>query len=421
MTVYAVTETLRRLKDPIDLSQELNDLKLTKRVWHRNDRVYTILRYDKTALERSRECIETTGLFRSVILEGENIKCFAPPKSLDRALFTELLAGGECYAEEFVEGTMINMFYDSSLPEDDILGYWEIATRSSVGGDTRFFSNSANEGKTFREMFIEALKEVSKVQGSPQEALKGLKQEYCYSFVLQHPENRIVTEFKKPCLYLTAVYCIDNQTHTIRRIPTEEVLSDSLATWAKIPMQHGQGLTVQDIDGLERIWASEDTHYGITGIMLCDRATGLRSKIRNPEYEKVRQLRGNQPKLQYRFLSLRQGAAEDVKAYLQYYPEDTDAFSNYGKQVREFVQNLHYQYMECKVRKTKDIKIVPYEFRNHVYALHGYYLNDLRPLGRAVTRRVVETYVNELPAARLMFSINYPLAAKQRGTEAPAI
>ena len=421
MTVYTVAEALRRLEDTADLPQELSDLKLTKRLWRRNDREYTILRYDKTALGRSRECIETTGLFRSVVLESGKIKCFAPPKSLDRSLFTELLSGGECYAEEFVEGTMINMFYDSSLPKDEILGHWEIATRSSVGGDTRFFSNSTNEGKTFREMFIEALTEISKEQGSPQEALKDLKQEYCYSFVLQHPENRIVTEFKTPGLYLAAVYSIDDPTRTITRIPTEEALSGSLATWAKTPTLHGQSLTIQDLDGLERIWASEDTDYGTLGIMLCDRATGLRSKIRNPEYEKVRQLRGNQPKLQYRFLSLRQGAAEDVKAYLQYYPEDTDAFSNYGKQVRAFVQNLHHQYMDCKVRRAKDIKLVPFEYRNHVYTLHGQYLNDLRPLRRAVTRRVVEEYVNSLPAARLMFSINYPLGGKHRAAEAPVI
>tara|TARA_Y100000748_G_C15500390_1_gene489803 strand:- start:207 stop:1472 length:1266 start_codon:yes stop_codon:yes gene_type:complete len=421
MTVYTVAEALRRLEDTADLPQELSDLKLTKRLWRRNDREYTILRYDKTALGRSRECIETTGLFRSVVLESGKIKCFAPPKSLDRSLFTELLSGGECYAEEFVEGTMINMFYDSSLPKDEILGHWEIATRSSVGGDTRFFSNSTNEGKTFREMFIEALTEISKEQGSPQEALKDLKQEYCYSFVLQHPENRIVTEFKTPGLYLAAVYSIDDPTRTITRIPTEEALSGSLATWAKTPTLHGQSLTMQDLDGLERIWASEDTDYGTLGIMLCDRATGLRSKIRNPEYEKVRQLRGNQPKLQYRFLSLRQGAAEDVKAYLQYYPEDTDAFSNYGKQVRAFVQNLHHQYMDCKVRRAKDIKLVPFEYRNHVYTLHGQYLNDLRPLRRAVTRRVVEEYVNSLPAARLMFSINYPLGGKHRAAEAPVI
>ena len=420
MTVYTVAEALQKLDDTRDLCQELSNLKLTKRLWRRNEREYTILRYDKAALERSRECVETTGLFRSIVLEDGKIKCFAPPKSLDRSFFTELLINGKCHAEEFIEGTMINMFYDSSLPEDEILGHWEIATRSSVGGETRFFSNSNNEGKTFREMFIETLTKVSKEQGSPIEALKDLNQELCYSFVLQHPENRIVTEFETPSLCLVGVYKIDNQTRTITQIPTKEVLNDSLATWTKVPVVHRQDITLQDLDSLERIWASEDTDYNILGIVLYDQVTGLRSKIRNPEYEKVRQLRGNQPKLQYRFLSLRQGAAEDVKTYLRYYPEDTDAFSNYGKQVQSFMQNLHNQYMKCKVHRTKNIKLVPYEYRNHVYTLHGQYLDDLRPKGEAVTRRVVETYVNNLPAARLMFSINYPLGDRHHTAEAEA-
>jgi hypothetical protein len=421
MTTYNVAEAIQMLSRPGDLPQELRDLKVTQRLWRRNGREYTILRYDKEALDKSRECIETTGLFRSIVLEDGKIKCFAPPKSLDRGLFTVLLDGGECYAEEFIEGTMINMFYDDSLPEDEVLGHWEIATRSSVGGETRFFSNSKNEGKTFRDMFIEALTEITQEHGSPRDALESLNKEYSYSFVLQHPENRIVTEFKTPGLYLVSVYNIDNSTHTITSVSMVEALGDSTAQWVKTPKLYGQNLTQEDLDGLVRLWTSEDSDYSIPGIVLRDRITGLRSKIRNAEYEKVRRLRGNQPKLQYRFLSLRQGAAEDIKAYLQYYPEDTDEFANYGRQVRSFTHNLHQQYLDCKVRKVKDIKSVPFEYRNHVYTLHGHYLESLRPKAGVVTRRVVETYVDDLPAARLMFSINYPLAAKHRCQEAHAV
>ena len=421
MTTYNVAEAIQRLNSCGDLSQELRDLKVTQRLWRRNGREYTILRYDKEALDRSRESVETTGMFRSVVLEDGKIKCFAPPKSLDRGLFTGLLDGGECYAEEFIEGTMINMFYDGSLPEDEVLGHWEIATRSSVGGETRFFSNSKNEGKTFRDMFIEALTEITQEHGSPRDALESLNKEYSYSFVLQHPENRIVTEFDAPGLYLVSVYNIDNYTQTITRVPMEEVLCNLTALWVKTPKLYGRILTQNDLDGLVRIWTSEDTDYGIPGIVLHDRITGLRSKIRNAEYEKVRRLRGNQPKLQYRFLSLRQGAADDVKAYLRYYPEDADEFANYGKQVRSFVHELHKHYLDCKVRKVKDIKSVPFEYRNHVYTLHGQYLEKLRPKGWVVTRRIVETYVDDLPAARLMFSINYPLAAKNRCPESLAV
>ena len=39
----------------------------------------------------------------------------------------------DCIAQEYVEGTMINLFYDNENCE------WEIATRSSIGGKMAFF------------------------------------------------------------------------------------------------------------------------------------------------------------------------------------------------------------------------------------------------------------------------------------------
>ena len=43
--------------------------------------------------------------------------------------------------------------------------------------------------------------------------------------------------------------------------------------------------------------------------------SGVRTKFRNPNYEFVRQLRGNEPKKQYRYLVLRQ--QEKVMEYLK--------------------------------------------------------------------------------------------------------
>ena len=55
--------------------------------------------------------------------------------------------------------------------------------------------------------------------------------------------------------------------------------------------------------------------YKIVGAVV--KCNGVRTKIRNPTYENVRLLRGNQPKLQYRYLMLRSN--QKVSEYLKYY------------------------------------------------------------------------------------------------------
>ena len=52
--------------------------------------------------------------------------------------------------EEYVEGTMINLFYDNNI--------WNISTKSTVGGKNNFYINGSNKQKTFYEMFHECWK-----------------------------------------------------------------------------------------------------------------------------------------------------------------------------------------------------------------------------------------------------------------------
>lgn len=89
--------------------------------------------------------------------------CFAPEKSLDYSLFVDKYNTEYSWLEDFIDGTMINVFYDN------IKETWEIATRSSVGANIVFFNDVKNYkyfdnnnyfkdyyNLTFRSMFFEA-------------------------------------------------------------------------------------------------------------------------------------------------------------------------------------------------------------------------------------------------------------------------
>ena len=153
---------------------------------------YNIIRYDKDIL--SKELIPIIGRYRSVIVnDDEKVISFSPPKSLDASTFMKMYPCDEesshnIVAQEFIEGTMINVFYND--------GVWEIATKGTIGGNVRFFKNSKD---TFRSMFNETLDYIGLTYDM-------LDKSYSYSFVLQHPKNRIVIPFENPKLYLMDYY-----------------------------------------------------------------------------------------------------------------------------------------------------------------------------------------------------------------------
>ena len=85
----------------------LEENKLVQKKVQHNQKEYSIVRYDKSKLTPQQ--YNTVGLFRSVIYQKENLVSFAPPKSMSYDTFqsTELTT---LTMEEYVEGTLINLF-----------------------------------------------------------------------------------------------------------------------------------------------------------------------------------------------------------------------------------------------------------------------------------------------------------------------
>ena len=226
---------------------------------------------------------------------------------------------------------MINLYFDPDFND------WEIATRSNIGARCKFF----NSDKTFRKMFLEAFTKQNL-------EFNNFDKQYCYSFVLQHPENRIVVPFATPKIILTKIY--DCQDNSIREIPCDN---------CKLNIQHVNKLNVSGNEyndlNLKKIHEmfsqSEVKDYTCQGAVICDKKLGIRCKVRNPNYEYVRNLKGNNPKLQYQYYCLRQ--SDKVKEYLKFYPEDGIKLGEYRKQLHIWTGTLHQNYFRCYINKEK--------------------------------------------------------------------
>jgi len=128
----------------------------------------------------------------------------------------------------------------------------------------------------------------------------------------------------------------------------------------------------------------------------------------------VRHLRGNQPKLQYQYLSLRREGR--VADFLKYYPEHKKECSSFRDQVHLFTNMLFANYVSCYIKKEKPLIEFSTQYRTHMYNIHQIYMNDLKPQNLYVTNSVVIKYVNEMHASLLMYSLNYNMRKRNVDT-----
>lgn len=394
-----------------DVEQNVNGLSV------RNYKQYKLYKYMKSMMDRnSREKVEDLGKYRSVIMnKNDKIVSFAPPKTLNaKVLYNEFMKdefqmvdattykNGDYMVrvEEFIEGTMINVFYDD--------GEWRIATKSMIDGNGKFF----NREKSFSDMFYEIL-------STQNMRMDVLDTSYVYSFTMQHPENRIVAKITEPKLYLTNMYRIDGTTvYSIdphRIVPTEEQHPFFKYIPSELSFEEGE-ITPEymvDFKALYQYISSivEVSNYETMGLVVYvekyegeHKSFEMRAKLRNPMYEKIRHLRGNQPKLQYRFCELYlQG---DLGDFYTYYPEYQSQMKQMEVSMSKFIYILFKNYKECYIRKHKPLKEFEYAYKNHMYQLHQYYKTRLVPIGRRVEAYEVKQYIKRLHPSQLMYSLS---------------
>lgn len=352
---------------------------------------YRHITYDKSILKNND--IPTYGMCRSIICSIENysnnIVSFSPPKSIPADIFiNKYPKQNNIEASEYVEGTMVNLFFVKNPNDPDNL-LFEVATRNIIGANNTFYKSNI-PSKTFKELFIECAMACNL-------QLHKLPTKYCYSFVIQHPENRIVSPVYGPKLYLTNVYEITG-AYTVKSIELTPFFTyfQNMGSTVQIPKIYNFN-TYAD---LINTYCSMNSPYYISGVMLFNKHTGERTKIINPTYEHVKQLKGNHPELQYTYICLRKEGK--VGEYLKYYSEYKKKFSIFRDQIHLITDTLYTNYVCCYIKKTKQLDDFHSKYIPHLHNIHHIYNTQLKPFGKFITNSTVISYINSLPPPILM-------------------
>jgi len=317
---------------------------------------YVIVKYNKQALNDDN--VNTLGLYRSVILKDNKLVCYSPQKSIKTQSMFEN-TNGDVYYEEFVEGSMINLFHTGEE--------WQISTRSNIGCNNLYFKGENDYNKTFKTMFFEAMNDDL--------YLEDFNPKYTYSFVVQHPDNTFVLSVSKPVLYLTNIYeIVDNENYIVKEICFNDVKDElnKVFSLVKTPEKYNVTTYEEAIDKYANNKGS--TIHFIQGFIIKSSVNSLRSKEVNPKYKEIRLLRGNQQKIQYRYYELVK--EKQVLKFLDYYPKYTELFNEFRNELETFVDDIFKYYKDCFVKKCKNLYMdIPKECIPIVKLVHNEYKN----------------------------------------------
>lgn len=350
-----------------------------------NDPDLYILKYDKNSSDLTdSEIRKCRGLVLSK--RDNSVVCLVPIKSVSNDSFNNNFNKNpkQFKIQDFVDGTMINVFYYN--------GIQYISTRSCLNAKCKWESD-----QTFAELFKECL-------GNTLKNYERLDENYCYSFVIQHPENTIVKKYLVPDLLLTLVSKINSDGSVMFYDPYNFVTERELDFRTPTEINFNR---IEDIYGY--VNSLDDSEQGVVIHDISNNSIQVRTKIRNSKYDYLRKLKGSTNNKLYLFFELRKRANGAFENYLNYFEEDRVLFNKYRNNLYHFTQRLFQNYLDCFANKDdngtplKRHKDIDYELKPLVAELHGEYLKTKKK----TTKNTVIQYLHNLPIPRLIFAITY--------------
>ena len=369
------------------------------------DNGYTIVRYNKSLIDmKNMDNASTLGHMRSVIVSKEGkVVCYSPPKSIQWETFrhSDYYFSHQPIFEEYVEGTMINMFWDEYCQS------WEFATKNTIGCKKSFqcidcLQTYSNEQppKTFEDMFLEAYYHNNL-------HYINFDKTKCYSFVLQHPENRIVSHIIEPRVYLIACYKIKNNYVILGDMSDIKEQVNDLVNIKQFPSVLRFPLKYEDTTDVEDFRNHPD--YNVMGVVIKNPVNGYYAKVRNVTYMNVKEMVGNSPSLLSRFITL----YKDMKLneYISLFPEHHEYFYYYQCLLVNYIALLETSYHYIYILKNDVNNYFTKENKQHVNVvyhlkqLHNKYRAEKSIRGSFYKSVNVTEYVNNMDHSNLFYAL----------------
>ena len=340
-TLPTVESTFAFLKSPTGGSLMIRD----------NDDRFALVYYKKGA----NFDVPHVSLFRSALWDKEkNSAVFIGPARI-RPL-AEIGDNAILNVEEFIDGFMINMFWDK--------GAWRLTTRTQLDASGHFYGT-----RSFAELFWETFENAGLTKDD-------LDKDVGYSWVVQHPEERIV---------VAPAYGIP----TVTLVSATGPMSDKLS--ALRPATY----PLTTVAAVREFVASEGRRraHQFKGLVVVTDAG--RFKIRSAEYDAAFALRGS--KRAYSWLE--HWGTGKLTAYLKIYPEEVCEAEAVIARFKDCTQEAYDLYVKVYRERAFPLKEAPQKYRKLLW--------DARQDGTCAYFPNMRKFMNAQDTARKLWLVNY--------------
>jgi len=308
-------------------------------------------RYTKNRVVLTKEQQDIVSQYRGVIVEKDTNRPVCYTFNRMSRHFPDDWELDSCKITTSCDGSQIKVFFYEKNNN------WVVSTTRRIDASrSYFFSN-----KSFMDMWKDASSSLN---------WSKMDKNCCYSFVLAHPDNRVVARHTKP--FLTHVFT--------RNMKTFESVSDDIG----VPKP--QSVTFKTKSD---IWKSiKRLPYYKEGYVV-QRGDDF-IKLINLKYQEVKDLRGSSSSLLYHYFYLK--SENKIRQFLSYYPESAETFGYFDNCFNNLCILTYNEYVLLRVRKVIQAPHVLRFLKPILYRIHSIHINNKSRIRLETVRTHLEEY-----------------------------